>query len=299
MIEPADDRARSGRPESEGDRHATSSVAADPVASAVNVYYWKPLMAIFRAVEASVYRRAGVVLEGPVLDLGCGEGRAARLLQTVDVVTAPPLGLDMNTSDLEDAARVGAHSALVRGDAHRLPFADASLAAVFANGVICCIPAGAPPAVAEAARVLRPGGVFAMTVATDRFDDVLPIARLIARFSPSLAATYCRRLNARMTHHTKLSAEGWRELLVTHGLEVVREEPFFARRAAAMWNIATLQVVRLWSVTRLLGDLIGHERAARLAAKLLLPLAYRAEAADRKAEPPFGYLLLVARKPET
>jgi len=184
MIGPVDGWRKGGKVEGRCRRDAVSSGDADPVAVAVGVYYWKPYSAIFRAIEASVYRRAGLVLDGPLLDLGCGEGRAARVLQSLGVITAPPLGLDMNARDLEDAARVGAHRGLVQGDAHRLPFADASLAGVVANGVVCCIPAGAPPAVAEVERVLRPGGVFALTVATDRFDDVLPLGRLLARFSP-------------------------------------------------------------------------------------------------------------------
>ena len=297
MIGPARSWAGAGEVEAGRDREAASSVDGDPVAAAVGVYYWKPYSAIFRAVEASVYRRAGVVLDGPVLDLGCGDGRAARLLQSLGVVTAPPLGLDMDAADLASASRERAHRGLLRGDAHRLPLADASLAGVFDNGVVCCIPAGAPPAVAEVVRVLRPGGVFAMTVATDRFDEVLGLGRLIARFAPGLAARYCRRLNARMSHYTRHSPEAWRALLTDHGLEVVHGEPFFGRRAGALWNLATLQVMRLWSASRLLGDLIGHDRMARLAAPLLRPLARRAEAADRSAESPFGYLLLVARKP--
>ncbi|MDP5071730.1 MAG: class I SAM-dependent methyltransferase [Congregibacter sp.] len=107
-----------------------------------------------------------------VLDLGCGEGRhviAACALDGVDAV-----GVDLSLKDLATARErmdefrdgSGEDSALfllLAGDALRLPFADASFDAVICSEVLEHIP-DYRSALAEIARVLRPGGRFCASV---------------------------------------------------------------------------------------------------------------------------------------
>ncbi len=119
------------------------------------------------------YHRLGVRPGDRLLDLGCGFGRhayqAARLGAEVVALDA---GADEVRSVLDtfgamaeageidiDKARVGA----VRGDALRLPFPDASFDRVIASEVLEHIPDD-EAAMAELARVLRPGGSMAVTV---------------------------------------------------------------------------------------------------------------------------------------
>ncbi|MUN37325.1 class I SAM-dependent methyltransferase [Actinomadura litoris] len=90
---------------------------------------------------------------GPCLEIGCGTGvHAAR----VRALGWTPFGADLSAGMLRHArGRLPA----VRADAARLPLRDASLPAVIAVMAHTDMPAY--PAVArEAARVLRPGGVF-------------------------------------------------------------------------------------------------------------------------------------------
>jgi SAM-dependent methyltransferase len=102
-----------------------------------------------------------------LLDLGCGAGRhAAEACRQGATVVA----LDMSAPDLKEArdrlAEVdapGIRSIAVQGDALRLPFADGTFDRIIAAEVLEHIPAD-EAAMAEFARVLRPGGLVAVTV---------------------------------------------------------------------------------------------------------------------------------------
>ncbi|MDP8937223.1 MAG: methyltransferase domain-containing protein [Actinomycetota bacterium] len=118
------------------------------------------------------FARLGLRAGERVLDLGCGGGRhafeAAR--QGARVVA-----LDRDAAELKDAAAMlaemakaeelpaGTAATAVNGDALALPFADAAFDRVVAAEVLEHIPADAG-ALAELARVLRPGGTMAVTV---------------------------------------------------------------------------------------------------------------------------------------
>jgi SAM-dependent methyltransferase len=107
-----------------------------------------------------------------LLDLGCGAGRhafeAARLGARV-------VALDMDRGELSQVAAItaamdeagelpaGASITPAAGDATRMPFPDDSFDLVIASEVMEHIPAD-QNALDEVARVLRPGGVAAVTV---------------------------------------------------------------------------------------------------------------------------------------
>ncbi|MFD3332027.1 class I SAM-dependent methyltransferase [Streptomyces sp. NPDC058700] len=102
-----------------------------------------------------------------LLDLACGTGLVTERL------TRP--GLRVHGADAAHAMlRVAAARVpgrVVRADARRLPLPDASLDAVCAVWLLHLVPFTAE-IVAEAARVLRPGGVLIATVDKDAAHDV-------------------------------------------------------------------------------------------------------------------------------
>jgi SAM-dependent methyltransferase len=90
---------------------------------------------------------------GGCLEIGCGTGVHAA---TVRALGWTPVGVDLSARMLGHA---GGRLPAVRGDAARLPFRDACLPAVIEMMAHTDMP-DFPGVLREAARVLRPGGVF-------------------------------------------------------------------------------------------------------------------------------------------
>jgi SAM-dependent methyltransferase len=104
-------------------------------------------------------------LRGPVLDLGCGEGRLAALLGG----GVRWVGVDASPAQLT----ANPYRPVVRADMRALPFRDGAFAEV--AHLWCLYHLDDPaPAIAEAARVLRPDGrYFASTAARDNDPEIM------------------------------------------------------------------------------------------------------------------------------
>ena len=94
---------------------------------------------------------------GHVLDLGCGDGQVARLLAAQG---SRVVGVDPTRNQIVVAAERGGGPSYARAVADALPFPDAAFDAVVACLVFEHID-DLDAAIAEVARVLRPGGRFA------------------------------------------------------------------------------------------------------------------------------------------
>jgi arsenite methyltransferase len=115
-----------------------------------------------------------------VLDVGCGAGTDLLLAARQIGSTAIAIGVDMTEAMRErardGAKRCGLTNVDVRsGDATRLPADDRSVDVVISNGVLNLVPEK-ERAVAEIARVLKPGG--RMQIADIVIGEILPDSAL-------------------------------------------------------------------------------------------------------------------------
>jgi ubiquinone/menaquinone biosynthesis C-methylase UbiE len=135
-----------------------------------------------------------------LFDLGCGSAMVADRLTDLRV---DYIGMDFGGPHIAYAAgkyadRSGALLArFVRGDAERLPFADASMDIVVMSEVIEHL-LRPEQAVWEIARVLKPGGTFIMT--TNNASEVplrSPLSHLFAWIEKALGASFPRLISRR------------------------------------------------------------------------------------------------------
>lgn len=136
-------------------------------------YDWENARTMGRR-DVAFWRRLAAQHKGPVLELGCGTGRVA---VPVARSGARVIGVDRSIPMLERArqragrARLARRLSLVRADIRFLPFASrASFGLVMAPyGILQSLLAGRDltAVLAEARRVLRPGGVLAVDLVAD------------------------------------------------------------------------------------------------------------------------------------
>ncbi|MER6995657.1 class I SAM-dependent methyltransferase [Streptomyces sp. NPDC000410] len=126
-----------------------------------------------------------------LLDIGCGTGLVTERLSRPGLRV---LGADASPGMARVAA--GRLPAVVLADARSLPLPDASVDAVSAVWLLHLVPF-AKSVVAEAARVLRPGGVFVTTVDKDAAHDVgSDIGAVLAPYRTSEAFDRAERIEA-------------------------------------------------------------------------------------------------------
>ncbi|QBI52015.1 class I SAM-dependent methyltransferase [Streptomonospora litoralis] len=169
------------------DIHRVTRRSAGPDESAhANRVWWEHAADEYQAEHGSFLRDTGFVwgpegveeadlgLLGPVeelrgarvLELGCGAGQCSRWLRAQGV--AQVVGIDVSRRQLQHARRIDEETGLrvpaTQADVQRLPFASGAFDLVCsAFGGLPFVP-DARAALAEAARVLRPGGRLVFSV---------------------------------------------------------------------------------------------------------------------------------------
>jgi len=115
----------------------------------------------YARARATRARYAGLLPEGAIVEAGCGVGTE---LVAFESLGRRLHGLDYAPSALGALRRARPRASLTAGDVHRLPFRSGSLAGYLSFGVLEHFPFGPLPALEEAARALRPGGLLVATV---------------------------------------------------------------------------------------------------------------------------------------
>ena len=186
--------------------------------------------ALHRAAEA--HQLAKIPLAGPVLDLGCGSGQFASLALEGHI----DVGVDVDARALGKAARTGRYGEVRCADAAQLPFADEQFQTVLAVSVLEHLTQPAL-ALAEAFRVLRPGGRFIATIVLVDLHEYLYYPRMLRYFGAvGLANGYCRLQDHLLQHRTLLSRSRWQEQFRAADFQTFAARPIVTPQLTATWD---------------------------------------------------------------
>lgn len=187
-------------------------------------------IALHRALEAAHISQAP--LKEPLLDLGCGFGEFGSIF----FKEPAEAGIDLSRSDLKKAREKRVYRLLAQADALRLPFRDGSFASVLSVSTLEHVQ-GVRAALAEAFRVLQPGGTFVFTVPTDRLSQMLVVPRALTSLGLGpLGAAYVDRLNTSLMHVNLWDAGEWRQAVQQAGFEVDVLRMIVSARSTAVWD---------------------------------------------------------------
>lgn len=183
---------------------------------------------LLRAVEAQFYK--DIDLPAPTLDVGCGEGHFSSLVfnRKIDV------GLDPSHKPIHEALARDVYHILTEADGGRMPYPDGYFASAFSNSVLEHIP-HVQDVLAETARVLKPGAVFAFCVPNHRFNQFLSIAVVLDKLRLTSLAKLYRAFFSYIARHRHLDdPEVWKSRLEEAGFTIEKWWHYFPPNALAV-----------------------------------------------------------------
>jgi SAM-dependent methyltransferase len=204
-------------------------VDQDILSQFVSEYAFQPATALWRTIELPALARLGIPT-GRGLDLGSGDGKLTaiflRLIGNRDLV-----GVDPDPSEGAEAERRQIYTKVHVCGGDQVPEPDASFDFAISNSVLEHIP-NLDPVLAETARLVRPNGMFLITVPHIGFRTQLrgPLVPGVSR------ADYEARLDKRLAHLRYPSAAEWQAMLDRHGFSTEAIEFYLDRSQVRRWE---------------------------------------------------------------
>ena len=186
-------------------------------------YYPWHFFALFRAHELYNVEPFLDRLASPILDLGCGDGRIAKLLFKRQL----EFGVDQSCAVVDEANRINAYRETFCLDAHHIPLPDESLGGIYSNCVLEHIP-DMPALLAEVARLLKPNAYFVTTCMAPAYYSLNPVFRRLDNpLLRPLRSAMIAAENQLHNHVSLFTKEEYQTMLADVGLELEHHQ-FFA-----------------------------------------------------------------------
>ncbi len=196
----------------------------------MHLYPYIPSAMIWRAWEFAAYRHDH--LPEPALDIGCGDGLFFRLVwpEVTDVT-----GIDHEPGVVAQAEQSGVYRDVYTSVAQSLPFEDHAFASAFANCSLEHMNA-LPDVLQQIYRCLRPGGVFLLSVVTDKLLEWTMLPALLKQAgAPDRGEALHQDY---LDYHHQVNAftpEGWASQFTQAGFEVDYHVPIVPELTARLF----------------------------------------------------------------
>lgn len=169
--------------------------------------------ALWRSVEAVEFSK--IDIKPPSLDLGCGYGEFSSI-----VLPKLDLGVDINSADLEIAAKTKQYQKVEVADARKLPYQSDSYSTVVSVSVIEHIDS-IERVIEEVQRVLRQGGTFVFSTPTTYMHQNLLFVNIFRSLKLTFFAECYVWLHNKVFQHKSIkSPEWWRNTLESSGFTI-------------------------------------------------------------------------------
>jgi SAM-dependent methyltransferase/putative flippase GtrA len=195
----------------------------------LSVYAFQPATAFWRTVELPALIDLGIPI-GRGIDIGCGDGKLTAVLLH-NIGKRELVGIDPDPEEAAEAARRNMYASVHACDAREIPEPDGGFDFAIANSVLEHIP-DLESVLAEIARVVRPNGLFYLTVPHIGFHAQLrgPLLTGITR------EEYEARLDRRLAHLRYPSAIEWRAALDRHGFTTEEVKFYLDQPQVRRWE---------------------------------------------------------------
>lgn len=182
----------------------------------VNYYTETPLsLAAERTQEVQVFRR--IVLNKPVLDIGCGDGIFAKNAFDSQI----GWGLDLNKRELKVAQKSGSYERLELANAADIPFKDGEFRTIISNSVMEHMD-NLDLVLDEINRVLSSDGFLHITIPTEKFEKYSNVFSLLKLLNlNSFSEKYAKFYNKFWRHKNVKTKSNWENFFNQHNFKVV------------------------------------------------------------------------------
>ncbi|MFH1896428.1 MAG: glycosyltransferase [bacterium] len=194
-----------------------------------------PAVGLYRAAElyhtSKVLGGPGLELKEPILDLGCGDGKVAKLQFGEWGANHIFLGLENSPEWVEKAQKSGFYQKVFLGDARQIPLEAASVGAIFSNSVLEHI-VDVQKVFPETYRILKKGGYFVFTVSSQNFAKNLLFSPLCKAYGPWRAKT--------IGVVNDFKNEQWVKLGKKAGFNIVHQSQSVSPQTASLYDFLAL-----------------------------------------------------------
>ncbi len=242
-------------------------------------------VALWRSVEAK--HLSAIKLKRPILDIGCGWGEFAEAFEK-----ELDMGIDIAPRDLYAAAKGKMYKNLTFADARKLPFADNSYSSVISISTFEHIP-NPKKLLAEMHRVLRLGGILAVTMETEEVDKntfYRPLLKKIGLSSLSDWMTWA--YNTKFHRHNLPGKQKWIHDIEKAGFKIILSKDIISPTITKLYDFF---IISSWPA-QLFRPFIGRRKVFRpkFIEDILVKIFLKYIEEDEKAG---TNLFIVARKP--
>lgn len=191
-------------------------------------------VALWRSVEAR--HLAKIDLKHPILDIGCGFGEFAEAF----VDDYIDMGIDSASKDLFTAAKKKLYNNLTLGDARNMPFSDNTFSTVISISTMEHIP-DVDKVFKEVYRVLKPNGIFAVTMETDKVDGNTFYRPFLKRIGLKKVSELATKGYNSMFHRVNLySKKEWEKRITKTGLKIEKSQDIISPKIVKLYDIFIL-----------------------------------------------------------